>query len=411
MRHCYSALYFLIPAVQSFVTSNRTPVVSPLDPLTIIPEQHGWLLRQELLKRKCRQFSSTRRTATTITSEDSSKSTSSSMMELRNGVADIANQFDVFLLDMWGVMHDGSRPYDGVLEVIEKLRQMQDKKLIILSNSSKRKDNSVRMLKKLGFNPDDFHDIITSGEVAHGLLSGKLRNRWEMLDQLLQGDPLQKKVFVLGSGDNDVEYCESCGWQLTPIEEANLIVARGTFTVNDGSEVVNKRENEELYESTMETRLKQAALRRIPMLVTNPDKIRPDVERPPMPGKIGDRYEQILRETSTEECTGLVKRIGKPFQDVYDLALVEENAKENRNRVCMLGDALETDIVGGSINGISTVWVLLDGIYGPDLDHNTDDSNLMQSAEAIVKEFNGETGTYAGDRVVQPDIALRHFRW
>ncbi|KAL7570305.1 hypothetical protein ACA910_017155 [Epithemia clementina (nom. ined.)] len=332
-------------------------------------------------------------------------------MELRNGVADIANQFDVFLLDMWGVMHDGSRPYDGVLEVIEKLRQMQDKKLIILSNSSKRKDNSVRMLKKLGFNPDDFHDIITSGEVAHGLLSGKLRNRWEMLDQLLQGDPLQKKVFVLGSGDNDVEYCESCGWQLTPIEEANLIVARGTFTVNDGSEVVNKRENEELYESTMETRLKQAALRRIPMLVTNPDKIRPDVERPPMPGKIGDRYEQILRETSTEECTGLVKRIGKPFQDVYDLALVEENAKENRNRVCMLGDALETDIVGGSINGISTVWVLLDGIYGPDLDHNTDDSNLMQSAEAIVKEFNGETGTYAGDRVVQPDIALRHFRW
>ncbi|KAL7558211.1 hypothetical protein ACA910_016094 [Epithemia clementina (nom. ined.)] len=332
-------------------------------------------------------------------------------MELRNGVADIANQFDVFLLDMWGVMHDGSRPYDGVLEVIEKLRQMQDKKLIILSNSSKRKDNSVRMLKKLGFNPDDFHDIITSGEVAHGLLSGKLRNRWEMLDQLLQGDPLQKKVFVLGSGDNDVEYCESCGWQLSPIEEANLIVARGTFTVNDGSEVVNKRENEELYESTMETRLKQAALRRIPMLVTNPDKIRPDVERPPMPGKIGDRYEQILRETSTEECTGMVKRIGKPFQDVYDLALVEENAKENRNRVCMVGDALETDIVGGSINGISTVWVLLDGIYGLDLDHNTDDSNLMQSAEAIVKEFNGETGTYAGDRVVQPDIALRHFRW
>ena len=53
---------------------------------------------------------------------------------------------------MWGVMHDGTTTYEGVLDVVQKLKQ-QGKDLIILSNSSKRQDNSIKMLKKLGFDP------------------------------------------------------------------------------------------------------------------------------------------------------------------------------------------------------------------------------------------------------------------
>ncbi len=59
---------------------------------------------------------------------------------------------------------DGSKPYEGVLDTVKKLKEA-GKKLIILSNSSKRTSNSIKMLKKLGFNPDDFEQIITSGEV------------------------------------------------------------------------------------------------------------------------------------------------------------------------------------------------------------------------------------------------------
>jgi ribonucleotide monophosphatase NagD (HAD superfamily) len=51
--------------------------------------------------------------------------------------------------DMWGVMHDGARPYDGVLDAVDQLIQA-NKKLTILSNSSKRLDHSIRMLKRLG---------------------------------------------------------------------------------------------------------------------------------------------------------------------------------------------------------------------------------------------------------------------
>ena len=60
---------------------------------------------------------------------------------------EILDQYDTFLLDMWGVMHDGSKPYEGVLETVKELKNL-GKKLIILSNSSKRKENSHKMLGK-----------------------------------------------------------------------------------------------------------------------------------------------------------------------------------------------------------------------------------------------------------------------
>ena len=44
-------------------------------------------------------------------------------------------------------MHDGSQPYEGVLQTIEELKKA-GKKLIILSNSSKRRENSEKMLIK-----------------------------------------------------------------------------------------------------------------------------------------------------------------------------------------------------------------------------------------------------------------------
>ena len=86
------------------------------------------------------------------------------------GVEQIAKDHDIFLLDMWGVMHDGTAPYEGVLDCVQELKRA-GKELVILSNSSQRKENSERMLIQLGFDPNDFHQIITSGDIAHRMLS------------------------------------------------------------------------------------------------------------------------------------------------------------------------------------------------------------------------------------------------
>merc|ERR1712161_36024 len=39
-----------------------------------------------------------------------------------SGIRSIIDDYDVFLLDMWGVMHDGNQPYSGVQEVVKKLK-------------------------------------------------------------------------------------------------------------------------------------------------------------------------------------------------------------------------------------------------------------------------------------------------
>ena len=322
-------------------------------------------------------------------------------MKRVQGVRDLVDDYDLFLLDMWGVMHDGSRPYDGVLEVIQKLKA-HGKRLVILSNSSKRQDNSIKMLRKLGFDPEDFEQIITSGEVAFSMLGGQspletVPNPWPKLKEVAT-----QKAVVFGSGDGDAEYLQTCGWNVATAEESSLVVARGTFTVNDGTSVVHKREDEAAYDQALANMIESCAARRLPMLVTNPDKIRPDDELPPMPGKIGDAYEAALARQGVPDPSSLVKRIGKPFPDVYEMSL---KADVDKARVCMIGDALETDVTGGALAGIATVWVLMDGIHSPD-------ACSLDGAEKVIDSFNSKSkDTYAKGQTLQPDILMPHFRW
>eukprot|EP00557_Chaetoceros_sp_GSL56_P004663 CAMPEP_0176506138 /NCGR_PEP_ID=MMETSP0200_2-20121128/16873_1 /TAXON_ID=947934 /ORGANISM="Chaetoceros sp., Strain GSL56" /LENGTH=213 /DNA_ID=CAMNT_0017905749 /DNA_START=173 /DNA_END=811 /DNA_ORIENTATION=+ len=142
----------------------------------------------------------------------------SSDLQFIPGIHAISSSYDTFLLDMWGVMHNGSKPYDGVIHTVQKLKQA-GKKMIILSNSSKRIDDAEKVLAKLGFDISAFDQIITSGEISYRMLCGDDTlqcSKWDVLVNLIQED--KRKVFVFGSGDGDEEYVESCGWSLASID-------------------------------------------------------------------------------------------------------------------------------------------------------------------------------------------------
>lgn len=266
----------------------------------------------------------------------------------------------------------------------------------------------------VGFNPTDFDNIITSGDVSHSLLQNQATSlgcsNWDMLSNIIKNNKEQRKVFVFGSGDNDESYCNSAGWELSPIEEADLIVARGTFTINDGSTVISKKEEEEKYWKVMESALIKAAERKVPMLVCNPDKVRPDAGLPPMPGAIGDTYERFLWTTHCAPLGDMdelgartyVKRVGKPFQEVYDIAL--QSCEGDVSSAIMIGDALETDVTGGNRVGCTTLWVIRDGIHGKDVEE--------KGAEGVVNEFNANSDfTYAYGEKVFPEYVVDSFRW
>ena len=229
---------------------------------------------------------------------------------------------------------------------------------------------------------------------------------WNILTDLIESN--KKKVFVFGSGDGDEEYCNSSGWELAPIDECDLILARGTFTINDGNTVTSKKDDEENYFSVLQKSLEIAATKKIPMLVSNPDKVRPDKGLPPMPGAIGDSYETVLG--GGKEATLLVKRIGKPFPEVYELAL--EGNSESLSKTIMVGDALETDVIGGTNFGCATMWVINDGIHGPTIKEKIDEEggSFEKGISSVLKTFNDNKGLM-DDAALSPSFIVPHMRW
>ena len=347
----------------------------------------------------------------TLRKMSASPSTSMEGTKVLNGIRDLVDKYDIFLLDMWGVMHDGTTTYEGVHEAIAELKKA-GKELIILSNSSKRQDNSFKMLKKLGFDINDFSEIITSGEVSYHLLantspkeSSLAPQSWNVLESV-HASGTSKRVFCFGSGAGDEDYITSSGWTLSNIDNADAIVARGTFTILDGTTVVDKkRDGEDAYLEVYHAQIAKAAERQLPFIIANPDKIRPDADRSPMPGTIGNAYKKALGDDAKSKA--LMKYIGKPFADVYEIAL----RNRDRSRACMVGDALETDVTGGHSEGIDTVWVVKDGIHYDDIQSRGLDS-LEEGCDAILSDFNKVAHTtYADGKQLTPTVMLPHFRW
>jgi len=157
----------------------------------------------------------------------------------------------------------------------------------------------------------------------------------------------------------------------------------------------------------MEESMMVAAQKKLPMLVSNPDKVRPDEGLPPMPGAIGDTYERFVWTThcapvgdmTEEKARDYVKRIGKPFQEVFDIALQGSDP----SRAIMIGDALETDVTGALNAGVGSMWVVQDGIHAEDV--------TKMSAEGVIAGFNGNEFTYAYGKKVVPNYVTEHFRW
>ncbi|CAM9139410.1 unnamed protein product, partial [Hapterophycus canaliculatus] len=264
------------------------------------------------------------------------------------GLGEISSQYDAFLIDQWGVMHDGKTAYPGAVDCIDRLSQA-GKKIVLLSNSSKRKGAALSNLEKMGFSTDAILDVVTSGQVA-----------WDGLQQRA-GEPfksLGSKCLVFGNGDDDEEYVTSCGCELAEAKDADFILARGSFVVADSTgtrrftPTVMTGEGKEQTHKAMRLMLERGA----PMLVTNPDFLRPGTNDP-MPGLIGRAY---------AEMGGTVHYVGKPHPAVYRACCqalgvavdrVVSHVAGTGAMVVAVGDSLPHDILGAFRANISSVFV------------------------------------------------------
>jgi ribonucleotide monophosphatase NagD (HAD superfamily) len=184
---------------------------------------------------------------------------------------EIASLYDGFILDQFGVMHNGSESLPGSVKCIEKLASM-GKKLIILSNTSSPSETALGKLPKMGFDPDLFIDAVTSGEEAAHYIKekyGSVSNDAQIKKALWisWADPVVPLAFISICGNIQVT---------TNVDEADFVIVHGTDVLRsqDGTENVSLGDYMKSKDfSAIDPILEACHKRGIPMVCANPDLI------------------------------------------------------------------------------------------------------------------------------------------
>jgi len=288
-------------------------------------------------------------------------------LRLLSGLGEIAPLYDGLILDLWGVLHDGSKPFPGVLDALGALKRA-GKRLMILSNAPRRARFVARRLDEIGIPRALYDDVHCSGEEA-----------WQHL--VRRDDPfyqaLGRRCYHIGS-DRDDNMIEGAGVErVGGIETAEFILNPGPA---DWDETV----------AQYEPLLRRALVRGLPMVCANPDLVVIHQGRRSIcAGAVAERYEAI---------GGRVRWHGKPFPSVY-AACFARMAIADQRRILAIGDSLRTDIAGANAAGIDSVLVT-GGIHAEELGVGAGEQPDLDRLMAAIAE--------SGHR---PTAVIAHFRW
>lgn len=290
------------------------------------------------------------------------------MADLLPGFAPLAARFDGFILDLWGVVHDGVKPYPGAVDCLARLKAA-GKRCVLLSNAPRRAGAAQAAMRAMGIADDLYAGILTSGEAVHMAL----RDR---------DDPwfaaLGTRVFHLGP-ERDRNVIDTL--PLTRVETP----AEAAFVLNTGPDDHQAGQAVEDFAPVLAACL--AA--RLPMICANPDLevIRGGV-RVICAGALAQRYGAM---------GGEVRSLGKPDPAIYPRVFAMLDMPPAR--VMAVGDALRTDIAGAAAVGIASAWVL-GGIHAEEL--GVEEGTLPPPGVAEARA--------AADGLA-PDAVLPAFRW
>jgi HAD superfamily hydrolase (TIGR01459 family) len=253
-----------------------------------------------------------------------------------NGLREIQARYDGFIVDLWGVVHNGVTPYPGALDALSR---MAGRPVLLLSNAPRRASSARNMLRRMGVDDGLYTHILTSGEAT-----------WLALRD--RTDPwfarLGTRVYHLG-----------------PQRDRNVLVGLGLNLValpGEADFVVNTGPDDDMHDpGTLETfipELEACFAAGLPMICANPDLVvmRAGV-RILCAGSLAAYYQGL---------GGDVVSLGKPDPAIYRMALAELGL--GADRVLAIGDSLHTDIAGAAGMRMDSLWIL-DGIHADLEDH------------------------------------------
>lgn len=266
-----------------------------------------------------------------------------------SGLGEVAGLYDGFILDLWGVVHDGLNPYADTIATLQELKRA-GRIVWMLSNAPRRAHIIAEKLSSMGIGSDLYDGLLTSGEATWMALKERYLEQWG------------RKCFHLGPPEKDASLYENLDIDI--VKEP----AQADFVLNSG--VHDFDDTAEQYIPVL-TACADAGL---PMLCANPDRIVHVGDKLVIcPGTFADMY---------TEMDGQVVYYGKPYASVYNLVLAQMGVK----KVMAVGDAMVTDIAGATGAGLDSALVT-SGIHRDAFTSTADAQNYPVAAQGFFHEY------------------------
>ena len=244
----------------------------------------------------------------------------------KEGFSSIVDNYQLFYVDLWGVIHNGVSLHNEAIKVLNELSKKK-KDYILLTNAPRPNQAVKSFLERMGMQKEIRDHVFTSGEAALKYLKKNL---------------LGKSFFHIGPPRDFDLFKDFKKEKSQNIENCNYILCTGLF--DDFNEDLT------FYKNLFEKNLKKK------LICTNPDLI---VDR-------GNKRELCAGPVAMvfEKMGGEVIYFGKPYPEVYNQSVNYKNKK-----ILSIGDNLNTDIKGANLLNFDSL-LISNGIHKNEIKEN-----------------------------------------
>jgi len=248
-----------------------------------------------------------------------------------NHLAEIYNFYDTFIIDLWGVVHNGVKLNLNAIEAIENLIKNK-KKVVFLTNAPRPCSVVKQYLLNLGMKKNLLKNIMSSGEASM---------------EALKKEKFGKLFFHLGP-NKDNEIFTNVKKNKSTLDQCDFILCTGL--------IEDKEEDLEYHKDLLKNYVSKK------LICTNPDLI-------------------VHRGDIAEYCAGTIAKLfesiggksvyfGKPYKEIYKMCFTPAE------KVIAIGDNLDTDIRGANSMNIDSIFIS-DGVHRSDFSDESELENLF----------------------------------
>ena len=263
----------------------------------------------------------------------------------QEGLSSIAQNYTLFYIDLWGVIHNGITLHKEAIKVLNQL-QKNKKEFVLLTNAPRPSETVKIFLEKMGLEEKIRNHVYTSGEAAIDYL----KNNFSSQNFYHIGPQRDFDLFKAFEKNKSID-----------IDKSDYFLCTGLFD--------DRNDDLKYYKDLFEKKINKK------MICTNPDLI-------------------VYRGNKRELCAGSVAMIfekmggeviyfGKPYAEVYNQSINNKNKK-----VLCIGDNLNTDIKGANLLNYDSL-LITNGIHQKEIKENGL-NEISKSYEAICNYSQSE---------------------